>query len=144
MPGLPSIEWRVHLTSAPEAVFEAWTTDRGRTRFWAEESRATDGGFTLSFVNGRRLDVPIVESAPPIRFAFRYFGGSAVRLDFASDGDGGCDLTLRETGVPEAEHVDNYAGWVSVLLTLKAALDFAVDLRGHDGSRSWEQRYVDN
>ena len=36
------------------------------------------------------------------------------------------------------------AGWVSVLLTLKAAIDFDVDIRNHDPKRTWDQGYADN
>jgi hypothetical protein len=37
----------------------------------------------------------------------------------------------------------NLAGWVSVLLALKAAVDFGVDLRNSDPARRWEDGYVD-
>ena len=47
-------------------------------------------------------------------------------------------------GVPEADRVDVTAGWVSVLLALKAAVDFGVDLRNHDPQRSWEHGYAEN
>jgi hypothetical protein len=36
------------------------------------------------------------------------------------------------------------AGWVSVLLALKAAVDFGVDLRNHDPERTWSTGFVDN
>jgi hypothetical protein len=36
------------------------------------------------------------------------------------------------------------AGWVSVLLALKAAADFRVDLRSHDPQRTWSQGYADD
>ena len=144
MPALPPIEWRVHLTSSPAQVFEAWATDAGRERFWAERSQPTGDGFRLNFVGGEALDVAVAESEPGARFGFRYFGGSTVTVELAPDGSGGCELRLREQGVPDAEHVENYAGWVSVLLCLKAALDFNVDLRGHDPKRSWARRYVEN
>ncbi len=140
---LPPIEWRAHFASPPEAVFEAWATDAGRERFWAEESRATGGGFVLRFINGQTLNVEVLDAAPPSRFAFRYFGGSTVTVELEPDGAGGCDLRLREEGVAPAEHLENYAGWVSVLLACRAAVDFGVDLRSHDPRRSWDQRFVD-
>ncbi len=144
MDPLPPIEWRLHLNSAPKAVFDCWATDQGRERFWAERSSASASGFTLQFINGQSLEVEVVESRPPERFAFRYFGGSTVTISLTSDGAGGCDLHLIEEQVPPHEHHENRAGWVSVLLALKAAADFDVDLRGHDPSRSWDQGYVDN
>jgi hypothetical protein len=47
-------------------------------------------------------------------------------------------------GVPEADRMEVVAGWVSVLMALKATADYGVDLRNHDLGRSWEQGYVDN
>ena len=140
---LPPIEWRVHLSAPRERAFELWTTDKGRERFWAERSAARDGGFELTFINGEALFVEIVEALAPERFVFRYFGGSSVTLLFEAGPDGGCDLHLREEGVPPSEHFENYAGWVSVLLACKAAADFGIDLRSHDLERSWERRFVD-
>ena len=141
MAAQPPIEWRLHLRSSPEEAFAAWTSDGGREGFWAEESREKAGGFTLRFINGQSLDVVIVEAAPPRRFVFRYFGGSTVTVSFEPDGSGGCDLHLLETE-PE-DYLENHAGWVSVLLAFKAAVDFGIDLRGHDPQRSWDRRYVD-
>lgn len=33
---------------------------------------------------------------------------------------------------------------MSVLLNMKAAVDFGIDLRSHDLSRTWLEGYVDN
>jgi hypothetical protein len=54
------------------------------------------------------------------------------------------DLALTDRGVPSADRVEVIAGWVSVLLSLKAALDFGVDLRSDDPQRTWDQGYVEN
>ena len=139
----PRIDWRVHFRSSPEAVWEAWTTDAGRERFWVEKSDPVDGGFTLRFINGQTLLVRIHEATQPSRFIFGYFGNSRVTVDFTGDCRGGCDLRLIEEGVPPHEHLENYAGWVSVLLACKAAVDFGVDLRSHDPARTWDDRYID-
>jgi hypothetical protein len=56
---------------------------------------------------------------------------------------GGTDLTLTEIGVPGEEYDQNLSGGVSVLLMLKAAVDFGVDLRSHHPDRTWEAKYVD-
>jgi uncharacterized protein YndB with AHSA1/START domain len=137
----PTIDWRAHFASSPEAVWEAWTTDSGRECYWAETSSSDQRGFELSFLNGESLRVEIIEARAPELLVFRYFGGSTVTLDFAPNGSGGCDLRLREEGAPEP--VENYAGWVSVLLACKAAVDFGIDLRSHDSGRSWDAGYVD-
>lgn len=54
------------------------------------------------------------------------------------------DLTLSDAGVPAADRAEVTAGWVSVLLALKAAVDFGVDLRNHDRQRTWGTGYADN
>lgn len=137
----PEIDWRVHFAASPESVWQAWTTDSGRARFWAETSRSGGVGFDLSFLNGEALRVEVMEAKPPERLVFIYFGGSTVTLDFAPGGSGGCDLRLREAGA--ADPAGNRAGWVSVLLACKAAVDFGVDLRSHDPARSWDEGFVD-
>lgn len=137
------IRWRIHLRSAPDVVFAALATDEGRARFWAEAACERDGAVQFRFANGQQLNAPVLAREPPHRFEVAYFGGSAATFELVPDGGGGTDLTLTETGVPEAELVQNRAGWVSVLLALKAAVDFAVDLRNHDPDRTWERGYVD-
>lgn len=121
-------------------------TDAGREKFWAERSRATADGaaFDLEFPNGQRLTCHVLASEAPRKFVVEYFGGSRAEFQFADDGRGGTDLTLTETGVPAGEWSENYAGWVSVLLVLKAACDHGVDLRAHDATRTWDQRFVEN
>ena len=144
MNGSPPIEWRVHLKSPPELAFDFWATDQGRESFWAERSAGTERGFQLEFINAEAVEVDVLEAVRRRRLVFRYFGGSTVTVTFAAALDGGTELLLVETGVPADCYDENRAGWVSVLLTLKAAADHGVDLRGHDPQRTWEQRYVDN
>ena len=36
------------------------------------------------------------------------------------------------------------AGWVSVLMAMKGAVDFEIDLRNHNPERVWENGYLDN
>lgn len=138
-----SIQWRIHLSTPREAVFELLATDQGRRRFWAEEAPEADGYIHFRFVNGWQFKGKIFESASPERFAVEYFGGGTARFDLAEDGAGGTDLTLTESGVPEANLADNSPGWVSVLLALKAAADFSIELRNRDPQRTWDDGYVD-
>jgi uncharacterized protein YndB with AHSA1/START domain len=137
------VRWRIHLRAAPQAVFAALATDAGRARFWAESAAERDGVLQFRFSNGQRLDAPILAMDAPRRFRVAYFGGSTATFDLAPDGAGGTDLTLTETDVPVGELEQNRAGWISVLLSLKAAVDHGVDLRNHDPARTWEQGYVD-
>src|SRR5207249_8785522 len=87
------------------------------------------------------LKSKILQNEPPKRFVFEYFGGSKVTVDVSDDGAGGTDLTLRAEAVGSDEE---RPGWVSVLLALKAAADYNVDIRNHDIKRTWDQGYCDN
>jgi uncharacterized protein YndB with AHSA1/START domain len=143
-PDSTTITWRLHLRSAPAAVYELLATDAGRARFWAESAVERDGAIEFIFPGGQRWRGAILERRPPQRFAVVYYGGSSTTFELADDGAGGTELTLTDVGVPEADRPEVVAGWVSVLMALKAAADFGVDLRNHDSGRSWEQGYVEN
>jgi hypothetical protein len=60
------------------------------------------------------------------------------------DGRVGTDLTLTDEGVLAADRTEVIAGWVSVLMALKATVDFGADLRTHDADRQWDTGYVEN
>lgn len=138
------VSWRIHLRAAPGAVYQLLSTGTGRRRFWAESAEERDGVIDFRFPNGAAWRGRVLERDPPRRFAIEYFGGSRATFDCADDGAGGTDLTLTETGVSPAEWEENRAGWVSVLLALKAVADFAVDLRNHDPTRTWDAGFADN
>ncbi len=140
---LDQIRFRVHLSSPPEKVFEFLATDAGRSAFWAYSAKERRGVIHFHFSNGMELESRILESIPHQRFSVEYFGGSQATFDLAQDSDGGTDVTLVETSVPPEWLAEHRAGWVSVLLTLKAAVDFSIDLRNKDPERSWENGYVD-
>ena len=140
---MSEIRWRIHLVSPPEAVYELLATDAGRARFWAESAREDEGAIEFEFVNGMRWRGGVLEAERPRRFAVEYFGGSRATFELEPDGERGTNLTLVETGVPDEWAAENHAGWVSVLLELKAAADFGVDLRNHDPERTWSQGYCD-
>lgn len=135
---MDDIRWRVHLRASPEAVFEALDTPAGRRSFWAESAdEISSGVIELVFASGERLRARVIERAPARRFAVSYFGGSVARFELEPDGAGGTELCLTETGVPPEHWLDNHAGWVSVLMSLKAAVDHGIDLRNHDPRRIW-------
>ena len=141
---MSEIVWRLRLAAPPERVYEMLATDAGRTRFWAERSERRGDSVALTFPNGEHLDCPVLAEAPPHHFALGYFDGSRVDFRLAPAAGGGTELTLVESAVPAATAAGNRAGWVSVLLALKAAADFGVDLRNHDADRTWDQGYVEN
>ena len=143
--GEPSvIRWRLHLRAAPVAVYRLLAEDEGRARFWAESAVERDGEIDWRFPDGLTLTSQMVTKGPPHAFVVEYFGGSIARFDLADDGAGGTDLTVTDSAPPSSDRVETYAGWISVLLALKGAADFGVDLRNHDPRRAWEQGFVDN
>ncbi|MHA2232991.1 MAG: hypothetical protein ACXAB4_10905 [Candidatus Hodarchaeales archaeon] len=139
-----SIKWRIHLHSSPSVVHKMLTTETGRARFWAESAPENNGEIRFNFPNGLVWEGKIIENLFPHRFSVEYFGGSIVSFDLNDDGKGGTDLLLTDLGVPSEDRCEVIAGWVSVLLTLKAAINFDVDLRNHDPKRTWDQGYADN
>ena len=141
---MAQIEWRLHLASPPDAVWELLATDAGRASFWAESAPEKAGAIEFAFINGTRWRGAVLAAECPRVFAVEYFGGSRATFNLTPDGAGGTDLTLVESGVPEAWEAENRAGWISVLMALKAAADSGVDLRNHDPARTWDQGYCDN
>lgn len=137
------IVWRLRLEAPPPAVFEILATDRGRASFWAERSVQTGDEVTFHFPNGEALTSRISGVEPPRRLSFTYFGGSTVTFELRPAGSG-TDLCLRESGVSPESLEQNRAGWVSVLMNLKAQADHRVDLRNHDPGCCWDGGYVDN
>ena len=134
------IQWKIHLASPPELVYNLVASDEGRASFWAEAAPERDGYVEFAFPGGLSWRGQILAEEPPRTFALRYYGDTEVRFSLADDGSGGCDLTVTDT----ADDAETRAGWVSVLLALKAAADFGVDLRNHDPARTWNAGYADN
>ncbi len=120
------------------------TTDAGRARFWAEEAVERDGHIRFRFPNGAHWRCQILEARPSRRFSVRYYNGTTATFRLEDDGSGGIELILVDAGVSPDDRRQVMAGWASVLLALKAAANFAVDLRNHDLKRAWAQEYVDN
>jgi uncharacterized protein YndB with AHSA1/START domain len=139
-----TVTWRLHMTSSPEQVFAMLATDQGRARFWAETANENDGIINWVFPNAYRLSTNILINQPPTIFSVEYIGGSQVTFTLNQDSNGGTELILTDTGIDPAYVNEVAAGWVSVLMALKAAVDFSVDLRNHDPQRTWEHGYLDN
>ena len=139
-----TVRWRVHLSSPPETVYSTLATSEGRAKFWAESAEEKDGTIDFIFPNGEKWQGRILETVSPQLFSVQYYGGSITTFELRPDGKGGTDLSLTDKGVPDKWRIDVTAGWVSVLLALKAAVDFNIDLRNHDPGCTWDQGYVDN
>ena len=142
MPSADAIVWRIHTEAVPEDVYRYLDTDSGRALFWAESARERDGSIYFEFINGVRLVARILEREPPARWSIDYFGSTAS-FELTRAETGGTDLTMTNEGVHREDHCEVMAGWLNVLLPLKAAVDHGIDLRNHDPSRTWDTGYVD-
>jgi uncharacterized protein YndB with AHSA1/START domain len=139
-----AIDWRVHLASPPDRVFDALATDSGRASFWAESAARRGDQIEWRFPGGHGYRGPILAEDRPRTFTVSYYGDTRTTFTLSPDGQGGTDVRLADDGVAEADHMDVLPGWVSVLMALKAYVDHGVDLRNHDNLRSWDRRYCDN
>ncbi len=137
------IKWNLHLSSPPQVVFDFLTTPGGIEKFWAEKATIRQGVIHFAFPNGQACEGKILKQVPHREFQLLYFD-SLVEFRLHPTEDGGTDLFLENSQVPKEEHQEVHAGWVSVLLNLKAAVDFRCDLRNHDAKRTWDQGFVGN
>ena len=140
-PGI--IRWKMHFASPPEKVYAALATDAGRASFWAEAAPEREGRITFHILNYEPFSGRVLRRTAPSVLTLEYFG-TITEFTLAADGVGGTDLSLVATQVDESIRMEMTAGWVSVLMAMKAAVDHAVDLRNHDANRSWSQGYADN
>jgi uncharacterized protein YndB with AHSA1/START domain len=140
-PGGP-IRWRMHLSVPPERVFNALNSDDGRASFWATSAVETDGSIEFQFSNGCTCRCLLTARVYPSLFVIEYIEGTA-RFELSSDGHGGTDLFLVQTGVGMSDWNEVHAGWLNVLFPLKAMLVHGIDLRNHDPNRSWDNGYAD-
>lgn len=134
---------RVHLSSSAEKVYSFLATDSGRSTFWADSAIEENGIIYFHFSNGMEHRGKILESIPNHRFSVEYFGGSRATFELSEDIRGGTDVSITETSLPKESLAEHRAGWVTVLLSLKAAVDFSIDLRNPDPDKNWEKGYVD-
>ncbi len=137
------IRWNMHFTSPRTKVFSALSTDEGRARYWAESALEVNGKVTFHILGYEPFSGRVLKVNAPSLFALEYFG-TTIEFSLRDDDHGGTDLSLVATQVDEAIRMEMVAGWVSVLMAMKAAVDHGVDLRNHDQSRAWANGYADN
>lgn len=137
------IRWKMHFTSSRDKVFAALNTAEGRAKYWAESAPENNGQVTFHILNYEPFSGRILQRKPPSLFVIEYFG-TIVEFSLQDDGKGGTDLSLVATEVDESIRMEMAAGWVSVLMAMKAAVDHGVDLRNHDEVRAWGDGYADN
>ncbi len=140
---LNTIRWKMHFESPRETVYAALTTDAGRASYWAESAPEINERITFHILNYEAFSGRVLSKRQPSLFALEYFG-TVVEFSLEDDGRGGTDLSLVSKQVDESIRMEMAAGWVSVLMAMKAAVDHGVDLRNHDASRSWKDGYADN
>jgi len=138
-----TIRWKLHFNSEPQKVFAALATNEGRSRYWAESAIECDGSITFCILNYQPCTGRILNTTPPTQFTVEYFG-SIADFTLEEDNNGGTDLTLTATNIDESFRMEMTAGWVSVLMAMKAYVDHGIDLRNHDKSRTWSAGFVDN
>lgn len=138
------IVWKIHLKSSPAKVYKYLSTNEGRSSWWAETAYESNGYIEYNFENNFYYRGKIVKKIKNKKFAVIYLG-SVVTFILKPDGKRGTDLTLSHAiPITNSDRMETAAGWVSVLLTLKAAVDFGVDLRNHQAKRAWIFGYCDN
>jgi uncharacterized protein YndB with AHSA1/START domain len=136
-------KWKLNLRSSPSEVFKIISTDKGRAQFWAESTVEKDGFIHFKFPNGQTYKAQIIESQEEAIYKIEYFH-SLVTFYLIQNESGGTDLTLKNERILPEEYQESLMGWISVLLALKAAADFQIDLRNHNPVKTWDQFYVDN
>lgn len=140
---MKTIIWKIHLKSNPNEVFHLLTTSKGITKFWSEKAAEERGMIHFFFPNGQTYHSRILKSVVNKEFHLDYFN-SLVKFQLEQTEKGGTELTLINENVSESDFSEVHAGWISVLMNLKAVADFQCDLRNHDPKRTWNQGYVDN
>lgn len=143
MDGTEPIRWRLHLASEPASVYAALDDPAARSSFWAEEAPEEDGTIRFRFANGVTTESRILVRSSPSTWSIEYFATTVV-FELAPDGAGGTDLTMTCRGFDESDRPELMAGWLNVLLPLKAWVDHGVDLHNHDPLRTWDQGYADH
>jgi len=135
------IRWAIHVTRPPADVFAGLDSAAERARFWAESAEEIDGEIHFVFINGLRHRARVLRKQPPHEWSIEYFGAPAT-FRLVPDGRGGTDVWLTQL-VSAAEHAEVSAGWLNVLLPMKAWLQYGIDLRNHDPERTWDHGFVD-
>lgn len=140
---MKTITWKLYLKSDPKTVFGLLSTSEGRKKFWAEKATEENGVIRFLFPNGHVYDGQILQAIPSKKFQLDYFDSLVTFLVEPSENDG-TDLTLINENVIESDFSEVNAGWISVLMNLKAVADFQCDLRNHNPKKTWDVGYVDN
>ncbi len=143
-PSTSYTSWRVNLSAPRELVFDLLTPDLETDPYRASSAGQFDSENGWIAPEGAHLKDATLDLLPPRRIVARYAGGGVATLDLTDDGRGGTDLRLTDIGQQAEDRTELVAGWVSVLLALKASVDFSLDLRDHDHRTFWTGAYVEH
>jgi hypothetical protein len=125
------VQWKVFCKSGPNDVYRALSTPQGRVRFWAQSTQGPDGVIEFVLPDGRTDKCQLERAVQDRLYQVRYFGRT-VTFTLAPGDSGGTELTLTS----DRTDAQADAVYVSLLLRLKASVDFGVDLRNHDNDRT--------
>jgi uncharacterized protein YndB with AHSA1/START domain len=123
------VERKVFCASGPSDVYRAVSTSLGRERFWATSAPESGGVISFVLADGRTGEGRIEEAVPDELYRLAYFG-HRLTFTLAAGETGGTELTLSSDDPADGAEI------VSLLLRLKASVDFGVDLRNHDETRT--------
>lgn len=137
------ITWKIHCASPTEKIFHLLNSNEGRKSFWAESAEEINGYIHFSFSTGQTYIGKVVRRVPNTEYSIDYFD-TLVTFQLSNSKDKGTDLTMINENVPANEYEETKAGWVSVLLALKAFSDFGIDIRNHSKEKNWDTGFVDN
>jgi hypothetical protein len=143
-PSASFTSWRVHLLAPRELVFDLITPEFEPGPYRASSAGRLDGENGWLAPEGAHLKDATLDLTPPRRIVARYAGGGVATLELSDDGRGGTVLRLTDVGQQAEDRTELVAGWVSVLLALKASVDFSLDLRDHDRRTFWTGAYLEH
>ncbi|WUJ70991.1 hypothetical protein OG809_38590 [Kribbella soli] len=123
------MERKVFCASGPNDVYRAVSTALGRERFWATSAPESGGVISFRLGDGRTGECRIEEAVRDELYRLQYFGRT-LTFTLTAGETGGTELMLSSSDPADCAEV------VSLLLRLKASVDFGVDLRNHDEART--------
>ena len=137
------IYWNVKIKASPSKVYEMLNTAEGRSKFWAESASEKEECVYFKFPNNQEYVSRIINRVKNKEWTIDYFN-SLVNFTLESPDKEYTILKMVNRDVPKFEIEEVNAGWVSVLLSLKCACQWDLDLRNHDLSCTWDDHYVGN
>lgn len=123
-------------------LYSIFNSNEGRASFWAESAIEENGIIHFSFPNGQCYNAVLLNKIPGKQISLLYFD-TVLTINLYPEQVGAIVEVVNEN-VPDDEYAEMKAGWVSVLMALKASADHGIDLRNHSAHKNWDTAYVDN